>query len=923
MEGRAEKFRAFDVLAMAFALLAAIIFTTRGHLLPEWLLFASSLSLVSTGALLMPGGLWGALVAGGLALLGASLSPLDIWLVLLLLVISAGLVALCFLIFDKVDEGRRTAISLALFSVIAILALMLAREAAGRAVSPLGRTFLGGLPLALPTALVVLLTAHPLVRRGQGGVWPTVFGAVLALLGGFSLGRRVDDLIWPLFWLMAPLAVLLVGGITSGWERRHLLRVVAGATIVGALLAWFESLGFVSLGLLAVAVLAVLGALADPMKGATLGEIREALLASPLRVVGGALYSVAMLGLLWGGAMVAMARVPRYKGMIVATAGDIFVRFRGSKEWGSVPWGTLLSEGDELRTGTASAAIIKFGDGSVVKASSGTELEIHSFREEEGVFERRIKLRIGRLWVRAKEGLRGFFDVEAPVAVAGVRGTDFSVAALPDQAYVSCWSGIVSVTSAGWTVVVRAMQETKVRRGERPEKPKPMSPEEITRWRREIPSLEAPAPESLWERQLQGRLLSDNFDDNRIDLGTWMMISLDPAVSVKEEGGELRIVGVRSLRGELLEAGLSSHPFIQTSIEASAKVRFVRGHGRAEVRLCGERNSVGFGFHSGKGYLLVTYGKWPDIVAIAPPVGDEDITPRTVSLLYDSLTKRVRAYLDGAFIGSSRVDLGERVRVALLYVTRRLDDRIDCTFDDFSSNVVVGAALPVALAVGAIWESPQDQTPSRLCLLRPLSPRAAELVRRVELKRPKVMAGPSPLFAKAAESVRMRRRADFWAVVEEEAGLPQQGDYFFRFTIGTGVGTVRWLSVKEASIAPPRIVHLRKKEDSLYLAWSSEGAMAFWVDLFEVKKNKLLARERLRATERSAFLYPALFGGEKVMAVVRAFSKAVPPESETLVDQTLAGIDALVSPGGVYWVALAASGIELEAACAKTSVMTW
>ncbi|HIE08739.1 MAG TPA: hypothetical protein EYP65_02695 [Armatimonadetes bacterium] len=921
MKGR-ERFGAFDGLVFSVALVAVLGFVAVRHLLEDWLLLVSSLSLVSCGALLLPGGLWSGPVAGGLALLGASLPQLGVGLKVLVVAVGAGLGASWWLISGRANEGRRAGLSVAIFSVGASLSVMLARQAVGGATTPLMRMVLG-LPGAVPLALVLVLFSHPLMRSGGRKVWSTALGVMMAILGGFAWGRGGGDPAWPIVWLLAPLAVPLIGGVTCEWGRRHALRAVAGAVVAGAVLTWFLSLGLLPLGLLALSILSGLGALADPLKGATLREMREAVAASPARAVGGALYSVAMIGLLWGGAKVALAKVPRYKGMIVASAGEVFVKFRGSKEWAPAPWGTLLSEGDELRTGAGSAAIIRFGDGSVVKASSGTEVRVESFKEEGGVFARRLKLRVGRLWLRVRRAVKGYFEVETRAAVAGVRGTDYSVASLPDQTYVSCWSGAASVTAGGWTVVVRAGQETRVRRGRRPEKPRPMSPDEIERWRRELPALEAPAPESLWERRLQGTTLADNFDDGRIDLGTWMVISSDPAVNVKEEGGELRIFGMRSKPGELFEVGLSSQPFSQTSVEVSARIRFVKGHGRAEVRLCGEKESVGFGFQAGKGYLLVTSGRWPGIVAVADPFGDEEFASHTVALLYDATTKRARAYLDGAFVGAAKVDLGDEVRAALLYVTRRPADRIDCSFDDFRSNITVGVALPVALAVGAIFDSKGDETPSPFFLLKPLSPKALELLRSVEVKKPKPIAAPSPLFAKGVQALRLPRRGDFWAEVEKDAGRPIEGDYIFGFTIGAGSRTVRWLSVKGASLLPPTIIRLKKEEVALHLAWSAEGATSFWVDLVDVGKNKLIARERLGATERSVSLYPTLFGGEKVVAVIRAFSRAPSPGTEEAVSQALWAMDSLAPPGGLYWASLAAPGGEIEVACTKTGVMRW
>ena len=165
MKGR-ERFGAFDGLVFSVALVAVLGFVAVRHLLEDWLLLVSSLSLVSCGALLLPGGLWSGPVAGGLALLGASLPQLGVGLKVLVVAVGAGLGASWWLISGRANEGRRAGLSVAIFSVGASLSVMLARQAVGGATTPLMRMVLG-LPGAVPLALVLVLFSHPLMRSGD------------------------------------------------------------------------------------------------------------------------------------------------------------------------------------------------------------------------------------------------------------------------------------------------------------------------------------------------------------------------------------------------------------------------------------------------------------------------------------------------------------------------------------------------------------------------------------------------------------------------------------------------------------------------------------------------------------------------------------------------------------------------------------
>ncbi len=902
------------------ALVAVISFLLMRGALTEWATLACAAALVAVGSLFLLRRGQVPFLLGGLVLVGAALSGAELRVAILLLVL-AGVISAAWHLASEKAQAEPVFIGLAAFGVVAAFVFLTRSPSA---VSVLSHPLAGGVPVVLPVAAAVLLGAYFLLRSGLKPAWSTVAASILALVGGMA-ASPIEGAEGALTWLIIPLAVPLLGGVLASGRRWSVLRAIAGAAIIAACLRWAQALNAPALALLLVALLLGFGAAFDPVKEGSFREAALALKASPKRTAGGALYCVALIAVLWLGARTSLFHIPKYQAMVMALTGDVSVKPAGEDEWQPAQWRMLLKEGDAIKTGAESAAILKFGDGSVVKVSPGSDLKIKTYREEKGVFARRLRLALGRIWVRARHIIGGYFEVETPCAVAGIRGTDFSVAAEPDQTYVSCWRGATAVTAKNWTVVVKAGHETRVKRGRKPMRPQPMSREEFERWQRELPALDAPIPENLWEASLQANALSDDFNDNQLDVGVWMVVESDPGVRVEESGGELRITGRRAHPAPLFETGVSTLPFTQGAVEASVSVRLVRGEGRAEIRLAGERKSAGFGFQEGSGYLLVLYGKRPTIVARTAPVGDESVTPHRLTLHYDSSTKTARAFLDGTPAGSCSVDLGRSIRIALLYVTRRPADRIECAFDNFSSNVVLSSAEPVATLVAKVMDSLADKNPTTLVALKPLSKRGRDEIRLAEVKTPAPQLMSAPIFAPASARLKLSRKGDHWAVAKKDAGAPPEGDYIFRFVLGAGQPTVRWMTYSEPQFGPPQIIGVRRlKGGLLQVSWiPAPEAKEYWVDVLDAQTGKVLARRRLAQGSNTATLTPPLSKGQRVVVAVRAYDSAPPVPRREVASDLVRLADSYASPGGAYVVALKAPGLESRAACSLTRLMVW
>jgi ferric-dicitrate binding protein FerR (iron transport regulator) len=108
-------------------------------------------------------------------------------------------------------------------------------------------------------------------------------------------------------------------------------------------------------------------------------------------------------------------------GTLVYTDGDVVVRHAGADGPGSS--GMSLGEGDVVRTGADSLAIISVGAEAEIKLRSNTTLSLDSLGERVAV-----SLASGSAFSRITRHTIKDYTLKATTAVAGVRGTEFFVA---------------------------------------------------------------------------------------------------------------------------------------------------------------------------------------------------------------------------------------------------------------------------------------------------------------------------------------------------------------------------------------------------------------------------------------------------------------------------------------------------------------
>lgn len=168
-------------------------------------------------------------------------------------------------------------------------------------------------------------------------------------------------------------------------------------------------------------------------------------------------------GMTWERAEAAKApvagKVTFYKGKVL----------RASSEKG--PWKRLkrnrkFFRGDYIKTGDGSRVELKFTDRSIVRLGAKTTLELHEafFAKKGGAKKVSGVVKAGRAWANVNKfvGGKNAFDLRSDNAVAGVRGTIFSLDRTSNGGTkIAVFNGAVAVDNSPWVQALQARQNAK------------------------------------------------------------------------------------------------------------------------------------------------------------------------------------------------------------------------------------------------------------------------------------------------------------------------------------------------------------------------------------------------------------------------------------------------------------------------------
>jgi hypothetical protein len=152
--------------------------------------------------------------------------------------------------------------------------------------------------------------------------------------------------------------------------------------------------------------------------------------------------------------------VPLYTLETIVGAGQVQIQKVDTQEWVNAKEGATLEEGDSLKVGSQSSAILSLKDDTFVQVNENSSLTVKTLGDQgDKGFISRLALGAGRILsdVRKNLGLTGsVFEVESGGVVCGVRGTVFEVSNAGGDVETTTHEGAVQVQGSNGNQTVKA-----------------------------------------------------------------------------------------------------------------------------------------------------------------------------------------------------------------------------------------------------------------------------------------------------------------------------------------------------------------------------------------------------------------------------------------------------------------------------------
>jgi hypothetical protein len=164
------------------------------------------------------------------------------------------------------------------------------------------------------------------------------------------------------------------------------------------------------------------------------------------------------------------------KAALMNVAGDVKMQKSASAEWVKAADGNVLEEGSRVKTGADGQAVIKMGNGHVVKIFPMSNVGTDSLQSSDNGSQKiSLSVKEGRVMTKVSKLTTpdSSFSVKTPTGVAGVRGTAFDCAIPPGggSMTLAVVDGAVAINVGGAEVVVGAGFELSVADGATPGTP--------------------------------------------------------------------------------------------------------------------------------------------------------------------------------------------------------------------------------------------------------------------------------------------------------------------------------------------------------------------------------------------------------------------------------------------------------------------
>lgn len=149
------------------------------------------------------------------------------------------------------------------------------------------------------------------------------------------------------------------------------------------------------------------------------------------------------------------------KAAVKIVAGRAEMKIWGVDQWTNAVDGSILNEGDQVRTAPGSRVVLTLLNGSIVRVNSESEVELTGLKSIDGEDNAEFTLKSGELWLRHSENktVKSSFQVKTSNLNVYAIGTTFDIAQNGSEQTVHVLDGKVKVN---FTVTDTETQKTRI-----------------------------------------------------------------------------------------------------------------------------------------------------------------------------------------------------------------------------------------------------------------------------------------------------------------------------------------------------------------------------------------------------------------------------------------------------------------------------
>lgn len=130
----------------------------------------------------------------------------------------------------------------------------------------------------------------------------------------------------------------------------------------------------------------------------------------------------------------------------IGAAPNMQRRAAGDSKWYQVFLGTEGRVADHFKTDAKTVAALEFAIGGRVAISKDTEIEVVSERNINAISPpQRVVMRSGHIWMKSLRPLARPLEIQTNGGTLGIKGTEFTIEALPEETQVAVMEGSVEV----------------------------------------------------------------------------------------------------------------------------------------------------------------------------------------------------------------------------------------------------------------------------------------------------------------------------------------------------------------------------------------------------------------------------------------------------------------------------------------------